>query len=278
MVKELRRLINLFEDGKVSINAVEEKMETISPHAWDEWIRLDQSVYSFDKRICQYILIVDRLSPEQLESYSILRRITWKFVLDLDPKSQEGGLLSEFKKCEDRDAIIVPHTPNSIKQQKVNLEKTLDFKKMHWVFVNGQSDNEGNEPKGIVTAWKKTYASLITRFMAASITRFDTLKPVVCVILPLQSLGREIAPQVIARLQEELGSNEFNYRFVSINENSIGLEEEEEHECYTIPPSYLESGVRSILGAPKSRYQLPCRIEGTYKSLELRAYLYLKEN
>ena len=253
-------------------------MKTIGPGEWDEWIKFDQSVCSFDKKVCQYILIADRLPDEHLENYGILGGIHWKFVLDLDPKSDSGGLNETFKHCKKRDAVIVPHTPNSIKQQKGNLSKTLDLNKTQWVFVNGQYESEDNEPRDTVKEWKKSHAGFIKRFMDACITKFDSLKPVICVVLPLQTLGKQIILNVLESLEEYLGSNDFRYRFVSINEELNGSENVQELRTFYIPPLYFESGVRSLLGSPRSKYQLPSRMEGTLVYLEQQEYLSLKEN
>ena len=275
---QLKELNKKLEAGEISENVMEKTMKSLGPGEWDEWIKLDRSVCSFDKKVCQYILIADRLPGDELESYGILGGIHWKFVLDLDPQSDNRGLNQTFKNCKKRDAIIMPHTPHSIKQQKGNLGKSLDLNKTQWVSVNGQYQDEDNEPKNNIEEWEKSYASLIKRFIDTCIMKFDYLKPVICVVLPLRQLGKQIVPELLKSLKEDLGSNDFKFRFVSINEDIGVFKNAQNLETFNIPSLYFESGVRSLLGSPKSKYQLPSRMEGTSIYLEQQEYLSLKEN
>ena len=58
---------------------------------WDEWLLFRNAVGDFDAQKFQYILVTDSVPHQNLESYSILRSVTWKMILDFDPMSEEGG-------------------------------------------------------------------------------------------------------------------------------------------------------------------------------------------
>jgi len=60
---------------------------------WDEWIKDSRLLRNFDSKKNQYMLVVDRFDEMDQGLAMILEGVPWKLVIDLDPDSDNTGIL-----------------------------------------------------------------------------------------------------------------------------------------------------------------------------------------
>ncbi|KAM6938512.1 sterile alpha motif domain-containing protein 9 [Lycodopsis pacificus] len=93
----------------------------------------------------QFIVVVNKSSPEQVQYFQFLSKLKLFCVLDFDPKSVvPGGLCHSYR--ESRVANL--HTPSQYQGQTDSVIKNLNLcKQTSWVFCNGRHDLDGDSNK-----------------------------------------------------------------------------------------------------------------------------------
>ncbi|XP_054452214.1 sterile alpha motif domain-containing protein 9 [Anoplopoma fimbria] len=93
----------------------------------------------------QFIVVVNKSSPEQVEYLLFLNKLKPFCVLDFDPNSVAQGGLCHFYR-ESRVANL--HTPSQYQGQTETVIKGLNlYKHTSWVFCNGRHDLDGESNK-----------------------------------------------------------------------------------------------------------------------------------
>ena len=273
--EEMKNIRKALEDNQISPEKANEKMGELDQPKWDQWIQFRKAMNNLDTDANQYILISDRLLDQNdLNDYSVLGRIQWRAVLDLDPASEDGGLLAAFKECKGRGALNLQQTPASIKSHLMRL-KNMEPHQTQWVFVNGRYNDEANEPKTTADDWNVNYGGAISRFIDFCVTKFDHRKPTVCLILPLGQTAREITTEVLKMLTMYLHPSCSRYSFVCLNED-LQLPAFKTMRCFKLSPRYLRIGILTLLGTPEGQYRLPSAQSGCPVPLNERQYLSLQ--
>ena len=161
--EKLDEIIQLCKKENMPASSVKEEIFKLGESSWDDWVQLKRALVSFDAHSCQYVLLTDQLTRKDLEYYGIFSEICWKLVLDLDPDSDKDGLRSIANKANNRDGVIIDHTPASIKGWKQRIEDLLDQKRIHWVFVNGRNNDDTTGPPKVFLEWKRKSLAQIDR-------------------------------------------------------------------------------------------------------------------
>ena len=254
--EETKNIFKALENDEISPDKASETMELLREPKWDEWIKFMKAVKYLNTDANQFILISGEF-PDKKEAnhYSVLGRIQWRAVFDLDPGTEgKGGLLTAFKDCKGREALFPQHTPRSLNDQPTRL-KNIESHQTQWVFVNGRNNDADNKPMATTDAWKKNYGAAISRFIDSCTSKFDNCKPVVCLITPLARKAKKIAVEVLEMLEMFLNPKPFRYSFVCLNED-LQIEFTTV-KSFTMSPRYLRFGLLALLGNPQSKYLLP---------------------
>ena len=246
---------------------------------WDEWLLFRNAVGDFDAQKFQYILFTDSVPQQNLESYSILRSVTWKMILDFDPMSEEEGFYREFTSKEGQSNLVTMFTPAELNQSTMkSLLRQIDPNKIQWVFVNGRSgDSDGGSQEN--SSWEASSMRGISSLFrcCSDPDTFDELKPVICLILPLKDSNLPHLQVTLGRLIENF--YDLNLEFVSVaDRNWPDTFEEFKIQSFHLGPKVLHLGLKALLDTSAGRKLcMPTSHAGVTVNLSPRQYLYLKE-
>lgn len=252
---------------------------TRSDPQWDEWSLFRNAVGDFDSQKFQYILVTDSVPQQNLESYSILRSVTWKMILDFDPMSEEEGFYREFTSKEGQSNLVTMFTPAELNQSTMkSLSRQIDPNKIQWVFVNGRSgdgDGGSQENSSREASFMRGISSLFR--CCSDPDTFDELKPVICLILPLKDSNLPHLQVTLGRLIENF--YDLNLEFVSVaDRNWPDTFEEFKIQSFHLGPKVLHLGLKALLDTSAGRKLcMPTSHAGVTVNLSPRQYLYLKE-
>lgn len=252
---------------------------TRSDPQWDEWSLFRNAVGDFDSQKFQYILVTDSVPQQNLESYSILRSVTWKMILDFDPMSEEEGFYREFTSKEGQSNLVTMFTPAELNQSTMkSLSRQVDPNKIQWVFVNGRSgdgDGGSQENSSREASFMRGISSLFR--CCSDPDTFDELKPVICLILPLKDSNLPHLQVTLGRLIENF--YDLNLEFVSVaDRNWPDTFEEFKIQSFHLGPKVLHLGLKALLDTSAGRKLcMPTSHVGVTVNLSPRQYLYLKE-
>ena len=252
---------------------------TRSDPQWDEWSLFRNAVGDFDSQKFQYILVTDSVPQQNLESYSILRSVTWKMILDFDPMSEEEGFYREFTSKEGQSNLVTMFTPAELNQSTMkSLSRQIDPNKIQWVFVNGRSgdgDGGSQENSSREASFMRGISSLFR--CCSDPDTFDELKPVICLILPLKDSNLPHLQVTLGRLIENF--YDLNLEFVSVaDRNWLDTFEEFKIQSFHLGPKVLHLGLKALLDTSAGRKLcMPTSHAGVTVNLSPRQYLYLKE-
>ena len=252
---------------------------TRSDPQWDEWSLFRNAVGDFDSQKFQYILVTDSVPQQNLESYSILRSVTWKMILDFDPMSEEEGFYREFTSKEGQSNLVTMFTPAELNQSTMkSLLRQIDPNKIQWVFVNGRSgdgDGGSQENSSREASFMRGISSLFR--CCSDPDTFDELKPVICLILPLKDSNLPHLQVTLGRLIENF--YDLNLEFVSVaDRNWPDTFEEFKIQSFHLGPKVLHLGLKALLDTSAGRKLcMPTSHVGVTVNLSPRQYLYLKE-
>ena len=246
---------------------------------WDEWLLFRNAVGDFDAQKFQYILFTDSVPQQNLESYSILRSVTWKMILDFDPMSEEEGFYREFTSKEGQSNLVTMFTPAELNQSTMkSLLRQIDPNKIQWVFVNGRSgDSDGGSQEN--SSWEASSMRGISSLFrcCSDPDTFDELKPVICLILPLKDSNLPHLQVTLGRLVENFYN--LNLEFVSVADRKWPCTFEEfKIQGFHLGPKILHLGLKDLLDTSAGRKLcMPTSLAGVTVHLSPRQYLYLKE-
>ena len=265
--------------SKASSNAPSSP-KTLGGPNWDEWIRFRDTVGEFETQQNQYILVTDALRSAELQFFSILRRVSWKMVLDFDPMSEEKGLYREFTSKEGQTSLVSMITPAELRKSSMAcLLRQIDTQKIQWLFVNGRdSDSEGGAQS--LPDWEATSVKHISRLFSccSDPDKLDKQKPVVCLILPFTERSHPYLEVTLSRLVENF--DEYRFKFVSLkHKHSHLLSKKFDIEHFDLTPKLLNMGLSEILSASMAKgYRMPSSQADIFVKLSQNEFLYLKEH
>ena len=276
--KKLDVIATKLDSSKVT-PSVQASPTDLSGQKWDEWMKFCSTVHDFDFYQNQYILITDALTEKDMKSFSILRRVPWKMVLDMDHKSEEKGFYREFTSKEEQRTLVSMLTPAELRRySSASLPRQIDGNKTQWLFINGRESDMDSGPQAFPD-WEATSVKQISRLFGccSDPDKFDKLKPVVCLLLPFSKESRPYLEVTLNRLKENF--DEFNMTFVTVRHKN----------CHLIPPMFrpticdlspelLSMGLSAMFNlAASQEYPMPTSQAGIQAKLTKKEYLYLKE-
>lgn len=247
---------------------------------WDEWLKFCDMVGDFESHQNQYILVTDSLPSEDLECFSILRGVSWKMILDLDPMSEEKGFYREFTSKEGQSNLVSMITPAELRKSSMgSLLRQIDPQKTQWLFVNGRhSDTEGSVQS--FPDWEATSVKHISRLFGccSDPDKFDKQKPVVCVILPFRQKSLPYLEVTLSRLIENF--DEFKLQFVSFkHKHSHLISRRFDVRNFDLSPQLVSLGLSEMFSASATQeYRMPSSHAGISAKLSQNDFLYLKEH
>lgn len=253
----------------------------LSDRKWDDWLKFCDAVSDFDTRKNQYILVTDALSPENLDYFSILRRISWKMVVDFDTMSEEKGFYHSFTSQEGQGSLVSMITPAEMKGSTiVSLARQIDPSKTQWLFVKGRSsDTDGNIQS--FEGWESSSVKEISRFFGCCCDpdKFDRQKPVVCVVLPFCQESVPYMEVTLSRLFENFG-DQFRLQTVSFKqEKRLSAFSKVKVRTVELCPRLFHLGLKEMLtSSSESRYRMPTSQAKVYVDLTEKELLYLNEH
>ena len=248
---------------------------------WDEWLRFCDAVGDFDTRKNQYILVTDALSPDNEKCFSILRRVSWKMVLDFDPMSEEKGFYHSFTSQEGQGGLVSMITPAEVKGSTiVSLARQIDPNKIQWLFVNGRSGDTAGKLTTF-SDWEATSVKEISRFFVCCCDpdKFDKQKPVVCLILPLRQESSPFLEVTLSRLFENF-DDQFSLKTVSFKQQkSLSIFRKVKVRTVDLSPELVQLGLEEMLRSSSTqRYRMPTSQAKVPVDLKEKEYLYLREH
>ncbi|XP_068747701.1 sterile alpha motif domain-containing protein 9-like [Montipora capricornis] len=270
-------LANQRASGASSVEPLEER----SGPQWDEWQTFREGIDAFDTQKNQYILVTDTVPKENLESYSLLKSVSWKMILDFDPLSEVEGFYREFTSREGQRNLLSMFTPAELNQSTMkSLFRQIDPNKTQWVFVKGRSGDNYVESKEFL-AWETSAVKGISSLFrcCSDPETFDQLKPVICVILPFRSENIPFLEVTLSRLTENF--NNLNLKFVSVDNKNWPSEISEKFDVreFGLSPKILSLGFKDLLDTTSDKkLRMPTSQGGLPVYLSARQYLYIKEH
>ena len=258
---------------------------------WYDWLQFVKEVDTFDALKTQYILVTDSVPVQELECYSMLKKVAWKLVLDLDPLSEEEGFYHEFTSKEGQSCLVSMFTPLELNQSACTIKslmRKINPNKIQWFFVNGRSGDIGDGCKDLsVSGLDASSLKGINNFLACCSEPdiFDKMKKVTVLILPFNDKRaahlQDTLVKVFSRLTEQF-SQFSQLKFVSINNNLNWLrsiDDELEIEEFHMSPQILRWGFMELLDASAHRKLcMPTSHAGAPAILDSNQYLFIKEH
>jgi len=276
-------------DRKLDFIANQLSGEASKPHEegrsgpqWDEWERFCVAVGDFDSQTNQYILVTDAVSSEDLESYSLLRGVSWKMILDFDPLSEEEGFYKQFTSKEGQSNLVSMFTPAELNQSTMkSLIRQIDPNKVQWVFVNGRSGDDDGASNDFSDWEASSVRGISSLFRCCSDPdMFDQLKPVFCLILPFRKQCLPHLQVTLSRLTENF--NNLNMNFVSVDDKNwpAGISDRKfSVQSFQLCPNILNLGLKEMLDtSADQKLRMPTFHAGVTVNLSARQYLYVKEH
>ena len=269
-------LLKEARDGDVKQKEIPKKAEDIDPAKWDEWLNVKDILKNVDTDKRQYILIADRMPNDLMEQddLSVLGRVRWKVVFDLDPNSDIDGLL---KRCSPEDSsggIVVPVSPGI---RSANF--AFDAKRMHWIFANGKNQaSEDDIPKETLEEWKTSLKTPIQDIVRICCENLDSRKSTYCIILSIRTgVSNGIANNIAKQIYQRFSYSKYDIKFVSF-EPELDLEKvgSDRHAVYSnLPLKFFFIGLHSLLGESQRYYEVPSRQKGL--RVPIRQFQYMSE-
>ena len=173
------------------------KVETHSRQA-DSWIRFEALINNRNNRN-EYVLIAPKNLRDQAILCSSLGNIQWRLVIDLDQRSQSGGIYESMKPVVERQHIIHNILPNN--------RDSFPEGGVAWYFASGIENTDGSVES-------LTYKDWLTRYrppLSNVLTKYSTVsspKPVTVIIFFASGeAGRHlqgIAETILSALNDRL--------------------------------------------------------------------------
>ena len=223
---EVKEMLKKIGSGKWPQREIYQQAESRMPN-WYEWEDLRKALDRLDTDKNQYILIVDKLSEPEDENLRILANVDWKLVIDLDPDSDNGGLLTQFKSV---GSIISTLLPSQLKG--VTPENLLRPNVTQWLHANGRSielteDQKANatdisksnidEPKDTTDNWEKSFRIPCHEVIRNMCEKFDRMKPTFCLILGIRGgFSSEITNLILKDIRGIFDFKNHEMNFISI--------------------------------------------------------------
>ena len=284
---ELKKMLQSIEHGNIPQKEIYREAESQISN-WYEWEDLRKELDRLDTDKNQYILIVDKLSEPGDTSLRILENVNWKVVVDVDPNSDNGGLLTQFKSV---GATVSTLLPNQLRG--VNTESLLQSSSIHWLQANGRSieltdDQKANageisqhnkdEPKDTIENWERHFrvpCQDIVRIMAK---KFDDMKPTYCVILGIRfGLSSEIASLILKDIRGQFEYKSHDINFISI-ESELALNNFPNSTCSGLSTFHFLIGLAGLSGTSlETKYSLPTGVKECTATLSPKQFSALSE-
>ena len=292
-IVSIEQLLKDALNRKIPQEEISEQAKSQLPD-WDEWIKVSGKLGNFDNRNNQYMLIVDRFDECNTDYVRILEGVPWKFVIDLDPDSDNSGVFTRFDPTKAQGGLVETITPTKL--IKSHGECFMDPNKMPWVFANGRNmvhsaTDEGNtetikqpdfsdKPKDSLREWKFNFKAPIAKAIRTISEKLDPMKPIFCIILGIRSgLSSKIASVLLEEIQEWFGFSNFTMRYVAVA-SELGVEELDQSNFTTsnLSISSFMFGIATQVGIyGKEDFQVPSKHAGAFISLK-KHYNYLSEH
>ncbi len=238
---------------------------------YDEWLKVKKKLNNFDTDSNQYILIVDKVEASNTDYMVSLGNIPWKLVFDLDPDSDIDGLRIRVDSLEETNQIIVTHTPSQL------ADPQIDFKRTHWVFVNGRNkDEDVDAPKTTYKDWRRSFKTPISRLIDNCCKKLDKRKPLFCIVLDLQNSSMEIGNDIVRDIDEKFSYSSFNLNFIFFS-SEFDFEEYPGSLYTPLSMKFLFIGINGQLGQATEAYRLPSHQDDLDIPLKRSKYLFLSE-
>ena len=267
---EVKKLIDGIQNKKIKQSEIAVKAAKQDPVSWDEWVKVKKYLNDFDSDSNQYILIVDKVEASNTDCMVSLGNIPWKIVFDLDPDSDIDGLNVCINSSDANNGIIVSHTPTQLN------DRLMDTNRIQWVFVNGKNkDTDEAAPKSTYEDWKGHFRRPILMFLFKYFPKFDTRKPLFCIVPNMQKSSKEIATDILGNINDSFRC-EFDLKFLFFS-NDFDLEQYPGSIYSNLSMQYLFFGIHAQLGQITKEYELPSHQDSLNVSLGGRKYNFLSE-
>lgn len=281
-IDELDSKINtLIEINRQSRDAASKEplsSKDLSGQKWDEWLKFCDAVGDFDSKKNQYILITDALTQENLDCFSVLRSIPWKIVLDFDLLSEKKGMYREFTSEEGRSNLVSVVTPEELESlSPADLAGQIDRSKTQWMFMNGRSSYDGDtEQVQEFPKWEATSLKQISKFFLCycDTDKFDKLKPVVCLVLPICQKSVPHFEVTLSRLFENVSGHIVSFR----QQKQLAVFGKVKARSVDLGLDLVSRGLKNMFCVSPQTYAVPTSQAGIYYDLSEEDYLYLKEH
>ena len=271
----LGMILSKIDQGEIKQIDIPQKVADVHPVDWNEWVKIKKELNNLDADNNQYILIVDKVDATDTEYMKAFANFPWKIVFDLDPNSEEDGILSQIKRGETACGIVVTHTPRPLANRS---DHQTDSKRVHWIFANGLNEGQAEDkPKDKFEDWRRSYGTAIQDHIRMCCEKLDKLKPTFCIILPLREpLSIQIAESIAHDLEGRFLMNGFTMSFVS-HEPDLKLEEFPRSIFSPLSLKFVSLGIHALLGINNEQYQMPSNQRGLFVPLPNLKYNYVNE-
>ena len=286
-LSEVKEMLKNIESGKVPQKEIYQQAESRMPN-WYEWTELKRKLDKLDTEKNQYILIVDKLSKPGDEYLRILANVDWKLVIDLDPDSDNGGLLTQFKSV---GSIISTLLPSQLKG--VNPENLLQPTATQWLHANGRSielteDQKANatevsksnidEPKDTTDKWDMSFRMPCQEVIRIMCEKFDRMKPKFCLILGIRGgFSSEITNLISNDIRRRFEFMNYEMNFISIA-SEIDLKNFPNSTYSDLLTFQFLIGLAGLTGKSlETEYFLPSGVKGCRVPLDSKHYNALSE-
>ena len=275
-------MLHDIQGGSIPQKEVYRQAEHRIPN-WYEWIELKKKLDMLDTDKNQYLLIVDKLSEQGDEYLRILANVNWKLVIDLDPNSDNGGLLTQFKSAGANVSTLLPS-----KLKGINPESLLQSNLTQWLHANGRSielrdDQTANaieisqqnkdEPKDKIDKWEWHFKAPCQELIRIMGKKFDDMKPVFCISLGIQnSLSSEIATLITKEIRGQFDFMDYEMNFVFID-SELALSNFPKSTYSSLSTFHFLIGLAGLSGSNlEMKYNLPSGMKGCPVPLSLKHF------
>ena len=284
---ELKKMLQNIAHGNILQKEIYREGESQISN-WYEWEDLRKKLDRLDTDKNQYILIVDKLSEEEDTSLRILKNVNWKVVVDVDPNSDNGGLLTQFKSV---GATISTLLPNQLRG--ANTENLLQSNSIQWLQANGRSieltdDQKANaaevsqynkdEPKDTIDNWERHFRVPCQEVIRTMGKKFDDMKLTYCLILGIRcGLSSEIATLISKDIRGQFEYMGHEINFVSID-SELALSNFPNLTCSDLSISHFLIGLAGLCGnSLVTKYSLPTGVKDCPVTLSPKHFSALNE-
>ena len=284
---EVKEMLKNIESGNVQQKEIYKQAESRIPN-WYEWVELKKKLDKLDTDKNQYILIVDKLSEPGNEYLRILANVNWKLVIDLDPDSDNGGLLTQFKSV---GAIVSTLLPSQLKG--VNPDNLPQPNATQWLHANGRSielteDQKVNMaeisksnldgPKDTTDEWEMSFGAPCQELVRIMCEKFDRMKQQFCLILGIRGgLSSEITYLISKDIRGKFNFMNYEMNFISIA-SEIDLKNFPNSTCSGLLTFQFLIGLAGLTGKSlETEYSVPSGVKDCPVPLDSKHYSALSE-